>query len=153
MESHGLSTHHKMPVHRISKNQRTAQLTALGTQQRRPQPPSQLPNQAITNGLDQLHDLSPFELSELFEPSQVLGTQVGDIGGEPFTQGGPSIADFTLLDEVMREIVEKDLNEDTCSQQQTKSQPAKLELLNIDEWDEEKTYDEDPPSCIHYLIE
>jgi hypothetical protein len=26
-------------------------------------------------------------------------------------------------------------------------------LLNIDEWDEEKTYDEDLPSCIHYSIE
>jgi hypothetical protein len=32
-------------------------------------------------------------------------------------------------------------------------QPAKLELLNIDEWDEENTYDEDLPSCIHYSIE
>jgi hypothetical protein len=96
--------------------------------------------------------LSPLELSELFESSQILGTQVGDIGGEPFTQGRPSIADFTLLDEVMRETIEEDLNEDTCSQQQTKSQPAKLELLNIDEWDEEKTYDEDPAE-LHPLLD
>jgi hypothetical protein len=107
----------------------------------------------MTNGLDQLHELSPFELSGLFEPSQILGTQVRDIGGEPFTQDGPSIADFTFLDEVMRETVGEDPNEDTCSRQQTKSQPAKLELLSIDEWNEEKTYDENPPSCIHYLIE
>lgn len=58
-----------------------------------------------------------------------------------------------LLDEAMDEVVEGDLNEDTCSQQQANSQPARLELLNIDEWDEEKTYDEDLPSCIHYSIE
>ena len=99
-----------------------------------------------------LHDSSAFELSELFGPSQILSTQVGDTAGEPFTQGGPSIADFTLLDEVMKETVEEDLRDDTCSQQQTKPQPAKLELLNIDEWDEGKTYDEDPPSYIHYSI-
>jgi hypothetical protein len=23
----------------------------------------------------------------------------------------------------------------------------------MDEWDDEKTYDKDPPSCIHYTIE
>lgn len=44
-------------------------------------------------------------------------------------------------------------NRQTGSQQQANSQPARLELLNIDEWDEEKTYDEDLPSCIHYPIE
>jgi hypothetical protein len=143
----------KIPVHRISKNQYRAQLTTLGTQQRRRQPPSQLPTQVITNGLDHLRDLSPFEPSELFEPSQILGTQFVDTVDEPFTQGEPSIADFMLLDEAVDEAVEGDLNEDTCSQQQAKSQPAKLELLNIEEWDEEKTYDEDLPSCIHYTIE
>jgi hypothetical protein len=26
-------------------------------------------------------------------------------------------------------------------------------LLYIDEWDEEKIYNEEPPSCIHYSIE
>jgi len=52
----------------------------LGTQQRRRQPPSQLPTQASINGSDQLRDLSPFEpfdlfeLVELVEPPQILRT-------------------------------------------------------------------------------
>jgi hypothetical protein len=69
----------------------------------------------------------------------MLGTQLVDIVDEPYTQGEPSIADFTLLDEALDDAVEGNLNEDTCSQQQAKSQTSKLELLNIDEWDEEKT--------------
>jgi hypothetical protein len=67
-------------------------------------------------------------------------------GSEPFTQGEPSVADSTLLDEAVNEAIVEDLDKDTCFQQQTKLQPAKLELLKLDEWDEEKTYDEDPPS-------
>jgi hypothetical protein len=54
-----------------------AQLTALGTQQHRRQPPSQSPTQASINGSDQLLDLSPFELFNLFElvePPQILHT-------------------------------------------------------------------------------
>jgi hypothetical protein len=91
-----------------------------------------------------LRDLSPFEPSELFEPSQILGTRLVDTIDKPFAQGEPSIADFTLLDKAVDEAIEGNL---TCSQQQAKSQPAKLELPNIDKWDEEKTYDEDLPGC------
>jgi hypothetical protein len=59
----------------------------------------------------------------------------------------------TLLDEAMGEDVDGDLNQDTSSQRQATLQPDKLELLHIDESDEEETYDEGVPSCIHYSIE
>jgi hypothetical protein len=42
---------------------------------------------------------------------------------------------------------------DTSSVRETKPHLDKLELLDLDEWNEYETYDEDPPSCIHYSIE
>ena len=48
---------------------------------------------------------------------------------------------------------EDNLSEDIYSQQTAYLQSDKLQLLHIDEWDDENTYDEDPPSCIHYSIE
>jgi hypothetical protein len=141
-----------MSIHRISKNQYRAHSVTLGTQQRRRQYPSQLPTQVVANRRDHSRDLSPFEPSELFELSQISGTQLGDTVDGPFTQSEPSIADFTPLDEDVDEAVEGDPNKNTCIQQWANSQPAKLQLLHIDKWDEENTYDEDLPSCIHYSI-
>jgi len=41
--------------------------------------------------------------------------------------------------------------EDESSQQQT--QASKLRFCQLSDWDSERTYDEDPPSYIHYSIE
>ncbi|OBT41609.1 hypothetical protein VE00_07827 [Pseudogymnoascus sp. WSF 3629] len=55
------------------------------------------------------------------------------------------MADFTDVD---------DAGETAENSQQTAClQPDKLQLLHIDEWNDENTYDEVPPSCIHYSIE
>jgi hypothetical protein len=42
---------------------------------------------------------------------------------------------------------------DPFSQQQTQLRPKKLGFCQPTDWDEEKIYDEDPPSFIHYSIE
>ena len=41
---------------------------------------------------------------------------------------------------------------DPLSQQQTQLRPKKLGFCQPTDWDEEKIYDEDPPSFIHYSI-
>jgi hypothetical protein len=78
--------------------------------------------------------------------------QLGDTGHDQFTPSEPFIADFTDVDDAGR-TAEDYLSEDVCNQQTAYIQPDKLQLLRIDEWDDENTYDEDPPSCIHYSIE
>jgi hypothetical protein len=42
---------------------------------------------------------------------------------------------------------------DNHSQREETSQPAKLQLLHVDEWVEGEAYDELVPNCIHYSIE
>ncbi|KAI9778682.1 MAG: hypothetical protein M1839_007913 [Geoglossum umbratile] len=114
---------------------------------------SHLPQTAVS-GSNQLRDQSPFKPPEPpepfdpfdpFDPPHIPDTEVSEL----FTPD----ADFTFPDEVANETTDESLDKDTCSQQRTEPRSAKLKLLDINEWDEEKTYNEDPPSCIHYSIE
>ena len=76
-----------------------------------------------------MHALSPFEPFEPgdpFDPPHILDTEVVDAVGESFTPGEPSVADFTLLDEVANEAIEESLDKDNCSQRQTEPQRARL---------------------------
>jgi hypothetical protein len=133
-----------MPAHRNGRSQYRVQLNPLGTQQQRRQWSL---SQENADRRDEFRDLSPLE------PSQPQETHLVDTIEKPFSQGNQSVAESTLSNELMEKDVENDLNQDTSSQRQATSQPDKLELLHIDEWDEEETYDEDVPSCIHYSIE
>jgi hypothetical protein len=51
------------------------------------------------------------------------------------------------------EAIADDLSMDTRSMGYARPHVGKLELLNLDEWDENETYDEDPPTCLRYSIE
>jgi hypothetical protein len=77
---------------------------------------------------------------------------LGTTGHDPFTQSEPFTAGFTDVDDAGR-TAEDNLSEDVCSQQMAYLQSDKLQLLHIDKWGDENTYDEDPLSCIHYSIE
>lgn len=41
----------------------------------------------------------------------------------------------------------------SSSLEQQEARPEKLALLQLAEWDRERTYDEEPSSCLHYTIE
>jgi hypothetical protein len=135
-----------MPVHRAGRSQSRAQLRPVGTQQRRRRSSSILSTQSNASQLDHYRIRSSSETSEVFEQSQISDIQLGDAGDDPFT------TDLTAVNDAGR-TAEYALSEDVYSQQAAYIQPDKLQLLNMEEWDDEKTYDEDPPNCIHYTIE
>jgi hypothetical protein len=54
---------------------------------------------------------------------------------------------------VYQEAIADDLSRDAYSVEHARPRSGKLELLNLDEWNENETYDEEPPTCLHYSIE
>ncbi|KFY88915.1 hypothetical protein V500_06046 [Pseudogymnoascus sp. VKM F-4518 (FW-2643)] len=114
-------------------------------QHRRQRSSSLQSTQATVGQFDNYHTRSPSETSEIREQLQISDIRLGNTGHDPFTQSEPFMADFTDADDAG----EAEEN----SQQTAHLQPDKLQLLHIDEWDDENTYNEVPPSCIHYSIE
>ena len=143
-----------MTIHRAGRNQYRAQLRPAGSQRRR-RSLSLLSTQsthATPSQFDHSHTQSPSETPEIFDKSQVSDIQLEHTRHGLFTQGEPFIADPTTVDDGGR-TSEDNLSVDIHSQQTEYLQPYKLRLLHIDEWDGEYTFDEEPPSCIHYSIE
>lgn len=54
---------------------------------------------------------------------------------------------------VRTEAIADDLSVDTRTMGYARPHAGRLELLNLDEWDENEIYDEDPPTCLRYSIE
>jgi hypothetical protein len=143
-----------MPVQRTAKTNRTKTAT-LGYQSR-PSGSPELSTQAADN--DVWQSLEPFP----FDPSQSLGppesSQIPDIHavgsrdavttrGEPFASHSP------FLDTANHAAIADGVGRDTRSSSHARRPAARLELLTLDEWNENETYDEDPPTCLHYSIE
>jgi hypothetical protein len=67
--------------------------------------------------------------------------------GEPFAFHSP------FLDAANHAAIADVVGRDTRSLSHARRPAARLELLTLDEWNENETYDEDPPTCLHYSIE
>jgi hypothetical protein len=65
----------------------------------------------------------------------------------------PSIPASAEPDENTLRTVNEEIPSEGPHREQQPLQPDKLALVQLNSWDQEKTYDEDPPSCIHYSIE
>ena len=123
----------------------------VGTQHRRRRSSSLLSTRTTASQSDHYLGRSSSETSDIID-SQISDIQLGGAGRDPFTQSEPCVTDFMNVVDA-GEAIEDNVGESVCTQQMSCLQPDKLQLLHIDEWDDENTYDEDPPSCIHYSIE
>ncbi|PSN61264.1 hypothetical protein BS50DRAFT_157210 [Corynespora cassiicola Philippines] len=86
-------------------------------------------------------------------PSQALDTpdlvSVDDVSGDPAERDGSWDPAGPASNATGNE---DELIQNTSNRQETRRIPAKLELLDMFEWDQGKLYDESPPTCLHYLI-
>jgi hypothetical protein len=62
----------------------------------------------------------------------------------------PFVLHSLCLAVVYQESIADDLGRDTCN---VSPHSGKLELLNLDEWNKNETYDEESSTCLHYSIE
>ncbi|CZT13844.1 uncharacterized protein RAG0_17336 [Rhynchosporium agropyri] len=141
-----------MPVRRHEPSRYRARVAPMGIPQYREQRRSQSSSQASEDAYDHLRDFSPFEPSVPLIPARMSGTRWTDILEEPSSDREQNTIDFALRYHSMEQDTESNRS-DTHSQRDETSQPDKLQLLHVDNWEEEEAYDEPVPSCIHYSIE
>lgn len=144
-----------MPAQRSSQTGYRAKLAAIDLRQ--PWGPFPQPRtQAATNSLYQPPDPFPFDPSQSPDP-QFESTLTVDTGDEASLHSEPFAPDFPLPNIANHGATHgatvEDVDRDTCSSEQARLHSAKLEMLDLNEWDENETYDEDPPRCLHYSME
>jgi len=69
------------------------------------------------------------------------------------TSETPSTSYYTMVNRTIRSISGERPGDGPAAHRQTQPEPDKLQFLQLAEWDEHNSYDEDVPSCLHYSIE
>ena len=60
---------------------------------------------------------------------------------------------FNLYLTIAEQTIHDVSSEGSAAHRQTQLQPNKLQYLQLSDWDEHNSYNEVPPSCLHYWIE
>jgi hypothetical protein len=144
-----------MPARRTTRSRRESQLATAESQQPYGQSPH-LSTQAATASPRPSTDPVSFppDRSQRLGASiasQILDAQVA--GNVTPSQSEPSVLPAPSSAVAFPEAVADNLSRDTGSADHVRPHSGKLELLDLDEWNENETYDEEPPTCLHYSIE
>ncbi|KAF1935900.1 hypothetical protein EJ02DRAFT_459981 [Clathrospora elynae] len=146
-----------MPVRRTAKTNRTNTTTTTtpGFYFRSIGSP-ELSTQAANNGVWQSLEPLPFDPSQPLGPpesSQIPNIHAVGSRDAVITRDEPFAFHSPFLDTANHAAFPDGVGRDTPSLSHARRPAARLELLSLDEWNENETYDEDPPTCLHYSIE
>ncbi|PVH94441.1 hypothetical protein DM02DRAFT_191648 [Periconia macrospinosa] len=122
-----LDTAAAMPVHRVGRNTHGNPLTPSGTHQRHSRPPyphARTQTRVTPSTTRSVHWPGDAFSLDSSQPAELAG---GYMQGDPHGPG-------TLMPEPISD--EEDQNTDTSSLERCSAEPARLELLDLDQWDE-----------------